>query len=225
MIEYIYNKKLVFKDASLGFLASLYYLAEKYNMEDLRDEIFAFIPKYKITRDNFLEAALFAEDNLVHQELSEALYEAVDRFVRMNKGVVNDLYIDVNEEHAVVIFKIIKRSNAVKVKYSQEKRRGESEMKVDQDEQDKREQDEREQMEQDEREQDEQDEQDEREQYEQHEQDEQDEREQYEREQHAREQHEQYEQYEQEQYEREQYEQDEQDGCEQYEQDEREQMD
>jgi len=114
MIDFIYNKKLIFKDVSLDFLASLYYNAEKYNLEDLRDEIVDFIPEYKITKENFLQVAVVAEDSVLHQELSEALYEAVVRFVKKNKSVVNDLYTDENEEHAVAIFKIIKRSNEVK---------------------------------------------------------------------------------------------------------------
>jgi len=113
MIEFIYNKKLVFKDVGLDFLASLYYLAEKYNLEDLINEIVAFIPEYKITKENVLEIALLAEDNILHKELSEALYSVVVRFVKKNKGVVKDFYTDVNEQHALVIFKIIKRSYEV----------------------------------------------------------------------------------------------------------------
>jgi len=114
MIEFIYNKKLVFKDVSLSFLASLYYLADKYNLEDLRDEIVAFIPELKITKDNVLEVARLAEDNILHQSLSGALYDAAARFVKKDKGVVDDLCTDGNEEYAMVIFKLIKRSNKVK---------------------------------------------------------------------------------------------------------------
>jgi len=112
MIEYIYNKKLVFKDISLSFLASLYYLANKYNIEDLRDEIVASIPEHEVTKENVLEVGLLAEENVLHQELSEALYDAAAGFVKV-KGAVNDLCADENEEHAMVIFKIINRSNKV----------------------------------------------------------------------------------------------------------------
>jgi len=114
MIEYIYNKKLVFKDISLSFLASLYYLANKYNIEDLRDEIVASIPEHEVTKENVLEVGLLAEENVLHQELSEALYDAAAGFVKKVKGAVNDLCADENEEHAVVIFKIINRSRKVK---------------------------------------------------------------------------------------------------------------
>jgi len=113
MIEYIYNKKLVFKDISLSFLASLYYLANKYNIEDLRDEIVASIPEHEVTKENVLEVGLLAEENVLHQELSEALYDAAAGFVKKVKGAVNDLCADGNEEHAEVIFKIINRSNKV----------------------------------------------------------------------------------------------------------------
>jgi len=112
MIEYIYNKKLVFKDISLSFLASLYYLANKYNIEDLRDEIVASIPEHEVTKENVLEVGLLAEENVLHQELSEALYDAAAGFVK-DKSAVDDLCADENEEHALVIFKMINRCNKV----------------------------------------------------------------------------------------------------------------
>jgi len=112
MIEYIYNKKLVFKDASLNFLASLYYLADKYNIKDLRDEIVASIPEHEVTKENVLEVGLLAEENVLHQELSEVLYDAAAGFVK-DKSAVDNLCADGNGEHAEVIFKIINRSNKV----------------------------------------------------------------------------------------------------------------
>jgi len=113
MIEYVYNKKLVFKDISLSFLASLYYLANKYNIEDLRDEIVASIPEHEVTKENVLEVGLLAEENVLHQELSEALYDVAAGFVK-DKRAVDDLCADENEEHAVVIFKVINKSRKVK---------------------------------------------------------------------------------------------------------------
>jgi hypothetical protein len=47
MVEFIYDKKLNWPSYSLHFLASLYYLAEKYNIEDLKDKIIFNIQGYK----------------------------------------------------------------------------------------------------------------------------------------------------------------------------------
>jgi len=115
MIEYIYNKKMDFKEASLSFLASLYYLADKYNIKDLRDEIVAVISQHEITEENVLEIAVLAEDNILHEPLSEALYAAAVSFVFENKEIVFlDLCADGNEEHAGVIFKLLNRVGKIK---------------------------------------------------------------------------------------------------------------
>ena len=78
-------KKSGFEDAILSFLASLYYLADKYNIKDLRDEIVAVIPQHEITKENVLDVAILAEDNILHEPLSEALYDAAVCFVFVNK--------------------------------------------------------------------------------------------------------------------------------------------
>ena len=115
MIEYIYNKKSGFEDASLSFLASLYYLADKYNIKDLRDEIVAVIPQYEITKENVIEVVILAEDNILHEPLSEALYDAAVCFVFINKEIVFlDLCADGNDEHAGVIFKLLNKVGKIK---------------------------------------------------------------------------------------------------------------
>ena len=119
MIEYIYNKKSDFKKDSLSFLASLYYLADKYNIKDLRDEIVAVIPDHKITMKNVLKVATLGEDNILHEPLSEALYEAAVCFVK-KKGVFVGLCADGNEEHAGVIFKIMNRVGKLQEKEKSE---------------------------------------------------------------------------------------------------------
>jgi len=117
MIEYIYNKRMDFKEASLCFLASLYYLADKYNIKDLRDDIVAVIPQHEIKKENVLEVAILAEDNIPHVPLSEALYEAAVCFVFWNKEIIlGDLCADGNEEHAGVIFKLLNRVGKMKEK-------------------------------------------------------------------------------------------------------------
>eukprot|EP00092_Neocalanus_flemingeri_P092961 GFUD01118090.1.p1 GENE.GFUD01118090.1~~GFUD01118090.1.p1 ORF type:complete len:263 (+),score=56.90 GFUD01118090.1:51-839(+) len=80
-IEFIYNKPLTWKDYHLSFLSSLYYLAEKYNVEDLKHEIIASIPEHDVTMHNVLDIAILAEGHNHHQPLSEGLYDEVASFL------------------------------------------------------------------------------------------------------------------------------------------------
>ena len=62
-----------------------------------------------------LDIANFAEDNILHQPLSEALYDAAASFVEKAEGSGNKLgrvlgfFTDESENHAGVIFKLMKR--------------------------------------------------------------------------------------------------------------------
>jgi len=114
MIEFIYNKKPSYKDLDLTFLASLYYLADKYDLLDLRKEIIASITEHPVTKENVLDVANLAEENILHQPLSEALYEAAAGFVK--KTDVLDFFTDENDDNSKVIFKMIKMMKKLKLK-------------------------------------------------------------------------------------------------------------
>jgi len=116
MVEYIYNKKPDLKDGDLGFLSSLYYLGDKYDIVQLRSDIIAQISDLKVSKENVLNIAIFAEENIHHNPLSEALYDAAAGFVKeaINRvgskfNEVMDLYTAENEAHALVIFKLLER--------------------------------------------------------------------------------------------------------------------
>ena len=61
-----------------------------------------------------LDVANLAEENIHHQPLSEALYEAAASFVK--KAEMLELFTDENDDHAMVIFKVIKRAKKLKLK-------------------------------------------------------------------------------------------------------------
>ena len=67
-----------------------------------------------------LDVANLAEENILHQPLSEALYDAAASFVKKAEGLENmlermlDIFTDENEDHAVVVFKVIKRAKKMK---------------------------------------------------------------------------------------------------------------
>jgi len=115
MVELIYNKKANFKDADLRFLSSLYYLSDKYDIQYIMAEILVFISKLEVTKDNILDTAIVAEDEIIYPPLSEALYEAAARFMNKADGYgkkfkeVMDLCAGDSEAHALVIVKLLKR--------------------------------------------------------------------------------------------------------------------
>ena len=73
------------------------------------------IPQHEITKENVLDVAILAEDNILHEPLSEALYDAAVCYVFVNKEIVFlDLCADGNDEHAGVIFKLLNRVGKIK---------------------------------------------------------------------------------------------------------------
>merc|ERR1719186_936321 len=86
MIDYIYNKKVELIDFDLDFLSSLYYIADLYNIEELRLDIIASIPEHVVSDQNFLDIAILAEKNILYQRLSETLYDSAAVFMKKKFG-------------------------------------------------------------------------------------------------------------------------------------------
>jgi len=86
MIDYIYNKKIELTDFDLDFLSSLYYIADLYNIEELRLDIIASIPEHDVSDQNLLDVAILAENNILYQRLSEALYDSAAVFMKKKFG-------------------------------------------------------------------------------------------------------------------------------------------
>jgi len=115
MVDYIYNKDMDWDGHELSFLASLYYVADKYDISELREEIIASIPEHKVSDENVLDVAILAEANTHHQPLSDALYDAgasylMERF----KGKAGNVYKFCSENEAsdmtgLVVYKMLGR--------------------------------------------------------------------------------------------------------------------
>jgi len=86
MIDYIYNKKIELTDYDLDFLSSLYYIADLYNIEELRLDIIASIPEHAVSDQNVLDVAILAENNCHYERLSDALYDSAAVFMKNKFG-------------------------------------------------------------------------------------------------------------------------------------------
>ena len=81
LVDYIYNKQPIMSNYDLHFLSSLFYLAEKYNISALKNEIIATIFNKEISDENVLSVAIIAEETIVLEEFSDSLYDRVAMFL------------------------------------------------------------------------------------------------------------------------------------------------
>eukprot|EP00092_Neocalanus_flemingeri_P000053 GFUD01000055.1.p1 GENE.GFUD01000055.1~~GFUD01000055.1.p1 ORF type:complete len:260 (-),score=57.82 GFUD01000055.1:16-795(-) len=113
MVDFVYNKQLDWKDYDLDFLSSLYYLGEKYFIEELKKDILTFIPQFEVSMENVREVAILAEQNIHHQPFSEALYDTLATFlkIKFNGNLMNalDFCLDyeATEAQGLVLFEMI----------------------------------------------------------------------------------------------------------------------
>eukprot|EP00092_Neocalanus_flemingeri_P023633 GFUD01025634.1.p1 GENE.GFUD01025634.1~~GFUD01025634.1.p1 ORF type:complete len:282 (-),score=60.61 GFUD01025634.1:82-927(-) len=80
MVQFIYNKEMDWSRStySFNFLSSLFYLAHKYDVKELMEDILVSIPKKNTDKDAklALDIAFLAEDNtILFPSLSEVLYD------------------------------------------------------------------------------------------------------------------------------------------------------
>jgi len=76
MIDFIYNKKTDLKTYDFEHLCTLYYLADKYNINVLKEETLKAIRSKEISPKNILDVGFLADKHSIHEELVEHLYEA-----------------------------------------------------------------------------------------------------------------------------------------------------
>ena len=115
MVECIYNKEQQWEDFDLSFLASLYHLADKYMIDNLRSEIIASISNYISTEENVLDVAVLAEAYAHHHPLSETLFDAAKGFFMKKReherfeSIQEFLFTKENEKHSLAVFKVMER--------------------------------------------------------------------------------------------------------------------
>jgi len=126
MIEFIYNKKPKCDDLELSFLISLYYQADKYDIQDLCNDITVSIHERLVTKEHILAVAILAEEHILHPPLSDALWDAATNFWKEEGSwktkldYVQDLYTDENEEYGMIVFKLMNRARKRKCKICQQ---------------------------------------------------------------------------------------------------------
>ena len=92
MVEYIYHLKQDWESKDLSIMAEVFYLGEKYQLEDLKLEVVEAVLKCNVDRSNFLEVASMAEKQLQHTNLSKSLYTIAAKFLQKEfKGDIKEV--------------------------------------------------------------------------------------------------------------------------------------
>jgi len=76
MIDFIYNKETDVTIYDFENLCTLYFLADRYNINVLKRETLKAIRKKEVSPSNVLDVSLLADKHSAHEELVEVLYEA-----------------------------------------------------------------------------------------------------------------------------------------------------
>jgi len=76
MINFIYTKETDVSIYCFEMLCSIYYLADKYNIDALKEETLEAIKSKDISVDSVLNVGVLADQHSAHEELAETLYEA-----------------------------------------------------------------------------------------------------------------------------------------------------
>ena len=79
MINFIYNVKTDLNEFKIEILCSLYYLAEKYNINALKKEALSTISNKSIPASEVLSVGVLADLYSVHEELAETLQAAASQ--------------------------------------------------------------------------------------------------------------------------------------------------
>eukprot|EP00092_Neocalanus_flemingeri_P087064 GFUD01109802.1.p1 GENE.GFUD01109802.1~~GFUD01109802.1.p1 ORF type:complete len:282 (-),score=72.87 GFUD01109802.1:12-857(-) len=122
MIEFIYNKTHNWELYCLHLLAEVYYLGEKYYLDDLKIEVVEAVAKFQVSKDNFLEVATLAEKQSHHPILSEILFQVASKFLQVEfKGEINkvlELFSEVEADptdptNSVILHKLMTKVNEI----------------------------------------------------------------------------------------------------------------
>jgi len=119
MLDFIYNKQSDLSMYDLYFLSKLYYLAEKYNISALRNEILSTISQKEVCDENVLDIAIVAELNVAHEMFSETLYESVAVFLlRKFAGKLSNAFdyfshVEPTQAHGLVLLKVMAKMKNV----------------------------------------------------------------------------------------------------------------
>jgi len=119
MIDFVYNKNPFVSSYELQFLSSLFYVAEKYNISALKNEIIASIIKKEVLDENVLDIAIIAEMNVIQAEFSERLYDRVAQFLmkkfagKLNNAIEYFSQTEATQANGLVLLKAMARMKTI----------------------------------------------------------------------------------------------------------------
>jgi len=102
-MDILYNKKVDFSKLSFKVLGDLFYLGEKYHVQDLKDAIVKNVSSRKIEANGIIEAVKVAEEKDHLVEFANSVYELCSAFVLNNHWGILELFNNVEVEEATSV--------------------------------------------------------------------------------------------------------------------------
>ena len=117
-VDILYNKKVELNELSLKVLGDLFYLGEKYHVEDLKDAIAKNVSSRKIEADGIIEAVKVAEEKAHLVDFSNSVYELCSGFVLNNHSGVLELFnnLEVEESTSACLHRLMAKAYTMKKK-------------------------------------------------------------------------------------------------------------
>jgi len=119
MVDFIYNKQPDVSMHGLPFLGNLFYLAEKYNISALLNEIIKVISRKQICDESVLDIATVAEDYVFLEQFSETLYESVAVYLlkkfagKLDKAIDFFWQVQPNQVNGLALLKVMSKMKEV----------------------------------------------------------------------------------------------------------------
>jgi len=115
LVDLLYNKKVSFENLSFSLLIELFYLADKFILDKMKDVIIHEVSSRKLVSGKLLEAATVAQDKVYLESFSEALFKACVKFVKENMRSVFEIFDSLvpGEANADTLHRLMAKANRI----------------------------------------------------------------------------------------------------------------
>jgi len=114
-LDLLYNKSVPVRQASFKILAELYYLADKYLMEEMKEMIILEVSSRKMISRHLIEAAKVAEENAHMDEFSESIIQLCSIFIKDDLKSVLDIFNieEAGSDNSLVLHRLLGKISKV----------------------------------------------------------------------------------------------------------------
>eukprot|EP00092_Neocalanus_flemingeri_P040345 GFUD01043940.1.p1 GENE.GFUD01043940.1~~GFUD01043940.1.p1 ORF type:complete len:281 (+),score=83.86 GFUD01043940.1:66-908(+) len=119
-LDVLYNKKVSLKSMKFQLLGELFYLANKYYLDSLKDSIVQEVSSRKLVTGQVLEVAKVAENHAHLEKFANALFQICSSVVKDNHEATLEMCNneEVGEENSFTLHRLLARASRAKPRQS-----------------------------------------------------------------------------------------------------------